>query len=270
MSSLNFYCVIFFYVLVIQEKSFVVSASEYDNSTESDVPTYECYKSFFSGNCVLKNVQQTSSKKKFKVISNQDVSGIANVWIKYGSTMDVLTEDICDALPHLKLLDASFLHLTSVDENAFKKCAELVVLDLHNNSLTSLPSGLFDSNIKLGFVWLQYNELTNIDGNLFKNNPNLVRIALHHNKLQKFSFSAEMPVMTKLQLIHLDGNELSDIDIETLLEKSPNLTYLNLDSSKFPCDRHEQIIKRASEKNDLKFRISSSCIESRLSPETTD
>lgn len=89
---------------------------------------------------------------------------------------------------------------------------------------------------------MQNNKLTKIDGDLFKNNPNLEKIRLFFNHLQEFSFSAEMPVMTKLREIDLLNNWLTDLDVVTLLEKCPNLKIFDLSENKFSCERQQQII----------------------------
>lgn len=236
MTSSYFYCAIFCYFFVFHK-------------TYGQNPTYQCKEELWRFLCILSNINQTSAQKHFKVIPHRDVSQITSVEF-INSKMEVLTANICDALPNLQVLNLlPNLGLTSIDENAFSKCTKLGAVDLRGNSLTTLPSGVFDSNVDLQVVWLQNNKLTEIDGNLFKHNPNLGRIYLNNNKLQEFSFSTEMPVMTKMEKIDLSNNELSDVDIETLLEKCPNLKEIKLDGNNFSCDRQLQIIDALKAKN---------------------
>lgn len=210
------------------------------------IPSYKCTAIGYDEKiCKLSNVNQTSSQKNFKVISHRNVSEVDTVYFEV-SKMETLTEDLCDALPYVESFYVDRLGLTSVDENAFKKCMKLKKVHLNGNLLTSLPLELFDSNVDLSSVWLQENNLTKINESLFKNNPNLWEISLASNQLQEFSFLTEMPGM---RVINLGNNELSDVDVENLLEKCPNLEQIYLYGNKFSCDRQHQIITALDAKN---------------------
>lgn len=233
-----FFCEVFFYFLMIQK-------------TFEQIPNYQCTKGYHETWCYLSNVNQTSSMKHFKVISHRrDVSEVDRVDF-LGSKIQILTEEVCEALPYVQVFYADSLNLTSVDDNAFKKCLKLTHVLLQGNSLTNLPSGVFDFNIELSYVRLDDNKLTEIDESIFKNNPNLRIIYLNNNKLRIFSFLSEMPA---LRWIYLDNNDLYEVDIETLLEKCPVLEEIGLDRNKFPCDRQLNITE-ALKANNIKYKI---------------
>lgn len=187
--------------------------------------------------CELWNVNRTLASKNFKIIGDP--------WfmLKFyavnfkNSTLQILTEDICDALPNIERFSAFKVGLISVDENTFKKCTKLQSVNLNVNSLTSLPLGLFDSNVDLTTVSLAFNKLTQISGNLFRNNPNLEGLLFDHNQLNQFAFFIEIPISTKLKVINLSNNELEDVDIETMLEKCPNLEMIYFSGNKLSCGR---------------------------------
>lgn len=229
MSSLNFFCAFFFYLLIIQKSL-------------GQIQSYRCTEGTKAIFCLLSDIQQTSSNKHFRVIPHRDVSEISKVYFE-DSKIEILTEDICTALPYVTHFDADNLGVSFVEENTFKKCTKLGFLKLIKNPLAILPPGLFDSNANLSKVWLYHNKLTKIDGDLFKHNPKLLAIYLDHNKLQEFSFSCDMPILSKLQSIDLDGNELVDVGIEMLLEKCPNLNKIDLDENQFPCGRQRKIVE---------------------------
>lgn len=207
-------------------------------------------------------MNQTASEKHFQVIPHMGVSEIDVVQFE-NSKLEILTGDICEALPFLDTYWAESLGLISVDANAFEKCTKLKMIFLDYNSLTTLPSGVFDFNVALTEVYLLGNKLSKIDENLFKNNLNLERISLSYNQLQEFSFSTEMPVMTKLTLIYLKENELTDVGVETLLEKCPYLHRIDLDDNKIACERQQQIIDALKARNTE--HVFGKCVES---PET--
>lgn len=215
--------------------------------TFGQVPSYNCTEVWEASLCYLWHVKRTTSEKHFEVVPHRDVTEIDAVRFEE-SKIGVLTEDVCNALPHVKDFDVAEVGLTAVDENAFKKCTKLKSLGLQENSLTTLPSGLFDSNVYLELIWLQNNKLRELDGSLFKNNSKLTQIFLNNNQLKTFSFSTEMPVLPHMWKIHLSANQLLDVDIEILLEKCPNLSWIGLLTNNLPCVRQQQIVKILNEK----------------------
>lgn len=215
------------------------------------VPSYQCKHGINKNWCALWNVAQTSPNKHFKVIPHLDASVVDGVYFE-DSKMEIFTQDVCDALPFITYVWTSNQGLTSVDDNAFRKCTKLKEVTLRGNSLINLPPGLFDSNVDLTEVWLNDNKLTKIDANLFKNNPNLEIISLEYNELQEFSFSPETPVLKQLREISLRHNKLRDVDAETLVEKCPNLKHFWIDANLLSCDRQREIITTLLA-NEIKF-----------------
>lgn len=236
MMSRFFYCEIFVYFCVIFGQSL------------GKIPNYECREGMEAIFCKLSYINRTSSDKHFKVIPHLATSEINRAEI-LDSTMEILTEDVCDALPYVTYFAADNIGLIGLQRSAFEKCTKLEVIHLKGNSLKILPSKIFDSNTNLLQIWLSQNEITTIDANLFKNNQNLNHIGLDTNKLEKFSFSTEMPIMKKLTTIYLSHNKLFEVDIETLLEKCPNLLHFWFDGNQFTCDRQKTIIGALDAKN---------------------
>lgn len=215
----------------------------------SQIPSFQCITWLSKSNCVLFWLNLKGSNKNFKVIPHLELSAIDE--FKFlDSKIEILTGDVCMALPYIKNFYAAELGLTAVEENAFKKCTKMTAVHLHKNSLESLPIRLFDSNGDLSLIYLGSNQLTEIDGNLFKNNAkNLKELVLKDNQLKEFSFSTEMSVMEKLTRIDLRSNELSDIYVEMILEKGPNLRDVLLEENKFVCSRQHNIIGALTTKN---------------------
>lgn len=232
MSSLYIFNVIFFCLFVVQ-KSF------------GEIQSYQCKQGILERWCTISVVNHTSSQEHFTLIPHRDVSEVKGVvFVEF--QMEVLTEDVCDSLPNVDYFSAISLGLTSVDENALKKCTKLEEVHLGRNLLTSLPLRLLDSNVELSEITLYNNKLTKIDGDFFKHNPKLEQIDLDNNQLRELTFSTQMP---SLKRIFLKNNALSDVDVDALLEKCPNLEEIRLNGSKFTCDRQKQIIKAFNAKN---------------------
>lgn len=189
-----------------------------------------------------------------KIMPHRSVTEVDGIYF-YNVRMNILGGEFCASLPYVKYFNADHLSLESVMGDAFNECKKLQTIRLEGNFLTSLPLKLFDSNVNLTIVRLGGNKLTQIDGWMFKNNPNLQEISINDNKLQNFWFSTEMPVMTKLQLIDLSYNQLLDLDVETLLEKCPNLKSLHLKSNQISCDRAQEITQALQMKKIEEFSV---------------
>lgn len=245
------------------------------------INNYTCV-SFSPNSCVLENLALTTFQKNFQLIPNQPVNEIKNFRFS-GSTVKVLTSDVCDALPFITHFSAGESSVTVVDENAFKNCTKLIQLSLESNSLTSLPSRLFEANRELQEVALGENKLTRLDENMFKNNNNLLVVHLYRNALRSLPpklfennqnlrffglqdnqfrellFLDEMPVLVNVVQISLYNNKLIDLDADKLLEKFPNLRTIGLYGNEFWCKRQEVIKNFLEEKGVTEVSIGS-CI----------
>lgn len=238
------------------------------SATQGKVKFYNCeIKLHFTNGhstCILKDLNVTSAEKHFLLQTTQSVNDTVAVQIE-NSKIEVLTGDICESLPFVKLYDASEVGLSSVEENAFGKCTKMKRLYLYGNSLTNLPPRVFETNQQLTRVYLRGNQLSVTDENLFKNNKklnhidiesnrlrflptnlfknlvNLRSLYLQDNQLSDLSFIEEIPMMKSLAFIRLSHNNLSDANVEKLLVSFPNLNKLWLDNNEFLCDRQTEM-----------------------------
>lgn len=222
--------------------------------------------------CLFEGLNLSLSEKHFQPVTHMPVNEINAVSIQ-NSEMAVLTDDICGTLPFIKVFSATYLRLTSVDENAFQNCSNLEIVILSSNFLTSIPPKIFNWNLRLTTVHLDNNELTNIDKDLFENNKKLndLGLSLNHfrsipqnifffpselkrfrlsaNQLSDLSFLDAMPMLESLTEIYLDDNKLSDVDVENFHKRFPNLKKFHLNSNEFFCDRQTVIVKYLKENN---------------------
>uniref|UniRef100_A0A336LRS1 CSON002116 protein n=1 Tax=Culicoides sonorensis TaxID=179676 RepID=A0A336LRS1_CULSO len=83
------------------------------------------------------------------------------------SVMHTLTSDLCHAFPHLKMIDAKYLKLTEIKEDALNDCTELESINLANNELNEIHENLFKFNKNLNKIRLEDNRLLKINLNLF-------------------------------------------------------------------------------------------------------
>lgn len=195
----------------------------------SKIPKYR-FQEFWENSCALSFINLTAANKNFGLILHRPQYLIQDFHF-ISSKLEVLTDDVCEALPFIRNFEACGLGLTSIETKAFKKCFKLSVINLKWNSLKILPLGLFSSNVDLTKVMLHSNALTEIDENLFKVNINLQELDLQYNKLTKFSLGSEVPVMEKLTKVNLRNKTLGDFNVRKLLQKCPNLKEVNIENN---------------------------------------
>lgn len=209
-----------------------------------DFPNYACdleifrrrFHNFPNFICTLNQVNLTFSNKHFKLIVHEPVDIIQGIDF-VSSSVKVLTDDICKALPFVEIFNASHLNLDIIEPNAFKRCNILKEVLLTHNSLTSLPMGIFAMNEQLTKVHLNYNNLTIIDEKLFGNNVKLTHLDISKNFLSTLPLNL-LSNCTKLSVLSIKSNQFSDLPI---LHDIMNLREVSLQGNNFDCD-HRQLI----------------------------
>lgn len=227
-----------------------------------DIGDYIVWPAFTT--CTLSYLNLISDHKHFMLIPDYPPNEIKGLRI-HSSNMEVLTSDICEALPFLTHFLAQEAGVTSIDLNAFQSCTKLKEISVGNSALTNVPSGVFDSNTEVEGIYIWRTKLTEIDEDLFqhnkkllrvsfannqlsslpeklfRNNPQLQELKLKHNHFSDVSFVQGMPMLKKLTELKLNGNKILDLDPETLIEKFPSLKNLGLSDNDLWCERANEI-----------------------------
>lgn len=215
--------------------------------------------------CYLRGLNYTSVDKYFLEHPYHPITEIEYVSM-LDSKVEVLTGDICQTLPFVKEFFGRSMGLTFLDENAFEKCTKLESVELSDNSLTTLPPKIFYWNEQLEYVGLFHNKLIHLDENVFQNNKklnliiltenqlrylptnlfknvlSLMTLYLEYNHISDLSFlEEEAPIMENLEVLHLDHNQLSDVNVELLYRNCSNLEQIHLVENEFWCERQLQI-----------------------------
>lgn len=245
--------------------------------TLGQIPTYTCdiLEELFSTEetptCCLNDVRITAAQSHFKIEPNHTVTEIEGFWVQ-GERFEVLTSDVCETLSYITRFVLWHSSLTTIDGNAFEKCTKLQKVTLSHNALTSIPSRLFASNIDLTMVKLNDNKFAEIDEDLFKDNPNLEivdlaknsltslspnmfkynlklkELILHDNQLSDLSFLDGKPILENFYFVNLQNNKLTEVNVEKLFMKVPNLNIINLLGNNFGCNEQEEIKRLLDEK----------------------
>lgn len=191
-------------------------------------PTYTCINFIIFHpvqTCTFRNMILNQTHQHFNPVpatgSLTDITSI-DLGGKRGSSMKLLTSDICNAFPNIHWYDAHWLGLEEIQEDAFVNCVNLEKLRLYDNKLTSLNADLFKSNPKLRYLDVDMNRFKEINVKVFENTPMIEYLNFNDNQIKRFDVS-EMPELNKLRVVRLANNLLSEMDEEEVVKKFPAL-----------------------------------------------
>lgn len=209
--------------------------------------------------CSVRNLTLINDDTHFKLVLHMKKDKITKVHFE-DSKLKVLSNDICEALPFVRVYEAPHTQILIIEEDAFEKCLLLQTIDLSENLIQSLPPKLFALNKELTRVNLRNNKLQTIDSDIFKENLKLKNLDFEKNLLTDASFIENIPNSNPLKSIILSTNKLNDVDVESLLSKFPNITYLFLSYNNFLCGRQTHM-NEFFESMNKSFIVEGACIE---------
>lgn len=151
----------------------------------NEIPTYKC-KHESNGFCYFNSINLTTGNPNFLPTSDRnpvtkvDLGG----WSQFGSRLEVLTNDICNAFPEIEVLYGNSVSLTAINHNALEKCRRLTEISLSDNKLTHFPYDICAGKTNLTTIWLYSNNLMDLDvTKMMKSCVNLNIIYLNDNDI---------------------------------------------------------------------------------------
>lgn len=156
-------------------------------------------------------------------------------------------EKICEDFPNLLKIDASGCQINEIGENTFEKCTKLQTLFFFGSNIQFLHKNSFRGLTKLRELVISNGNVPNFDLD-FSDLKNLKVLDL--KSLNISSFSPEiLREQTNLKRLDLSENNLFDLDVEKMLEYTPNLEFFYLHENKFKCSRLEKVLELLKGKN---------------------
>lgn len=153
--------------------------------------------------------------------------------------LNLVTDDMFQRLPSLRLINLARNNIEKIDVNAFAEQEELEELILHHNKLQSMSFELFSKNVFIAALDLSHNPISKIEFNddlelekltmnsceltEFTNGPStLVYLDVRNNKIKSFNVGN----MIELQYLYLAHNMIEEITEYTFENNSALLTLI--------------------------------------------
>lgn len=216
-------------VLVLFVASTSISASN---------QAFSCNYSFSTGECVFRNISLTSCNANFT----------AKFALRYfvkkirfeNSTIPKLCSDICAEFPSLIDLEIEDVGLQSLSPDVFRSCRYLRSLSLFRNLLTSMPIDIFKPLSSLTKLDIGQNRWRCLSPTWFWSLRNLQEFQSCCSPIKQFPADLLLN-STKLELLSLHNNILSDLPAEQIIKNYRNLCEVLYNGNDFPCLRAVEI-----------------------------
>lgn len=172
------------------------------------------------------------------IVNGNTVDKIEQVAMNTGccglaSRVTVLSNDVCNFFPNLKVFNASKIHLKKIEPGALDNCKELERLYLRANDLSHLDENIFKHNTKLKRINLSNNHLTtSVVVSILNQLPHLTHIYLAQNQIRNFPID-EINALDDLEVLDLSNNIIHDLDVGKIAAKFPKLKDLALCAADF-------------------------------------
>lgn len=142
---------------------------------------------------------------------NECASSTNETSIQFSDTItSSIPSEIFEHFPALKLLDASRMGLTSIDNLCFDNLPNLTHLNFSNNSITYIPERIFIKCNAID-VNLQQNQISGLNDSAFTGLTKLQRLDLSYNNIVELSEDVFRP-LSNMKELRLDFNRLDVID----------------------------------------------------------
>lgn len=189
--------------------------------------------------CVFTSVNTTADRPLFQPTA--DYPNYIKKVKFVNSTLNTLTNEICNTFLNLKEIEVDQAHLQKIADGALHNCTKLTDVSFWTNELTDLPPDIFKNNALLETMTFQHNYLKKIDPSIFTNLTRLKTMAINENYLKEFPLY-KMPRIPVLVTIWIHHNDLNDLDEQELIYKFPNLKTIYMEDNPFNCNRLKVIL----------------------------
>lgn len=171
------------------------------------------------------------------------------------SRISIFSSSLCTSFPHVWDLRLWFMELELIQPEAFEKCTDLKILNLHENNLVHLAEDTFKAQHMLENVVISNNQLQWISTKHFAGSADTLReLVLYSNKLKIFIVDTET-TMLALQTINLRDNQIISLDVDAIKKRLYVVKIIDATQNPIWCMQslHKSIIRDTSCYNSTDF-----------------
>lgn len=144
-----------------------------------------------------------------------------------------LSVDISE-LSSLASLYLQYNNISALSSRSFEGLRRLNSLDLSFNNITKLEAGYFMHSPYLHYLNVSHSQLTYVETGAFTPLKFLDTLNLSNNRLTQLDFNQFLPSAKRLEILHLDGNQLTKLH-DRFDKLFPRLKSLKLTNNQFDC-----------------------------------
>lgn len=166
-----------------------------NNEVENQYPVHTLKCDAPSGFCYGNELNLNQSNRYFTPVSTIPAEQVRIIHLgghpqifsnSPSSVMHTLTSNLCQTFPNLKIIDAKYLGLVEIEQDALRECSNLEAIYLGSNKLEKIDQNLFKHNKNLEKIRLEDNKFTKIDLNLFEELRHLNELGFDGQLLDEF------------------------------------------------------------------------------------
>lgn len=128
-------------------------------------------------------------------------------------------------------------NLATINRNTFAGLSELLILNLGENGIHSIEIGAFADLKKLKTLDIHKNKLKVLNDHLLDGMSQINTLILGGNELNRINDGNSLYTLTGLQVLYLDNNSISDLDL-VKLTRLPSLRKLILNHNKINLENY--------------------------------
>lgn len=181
---------------------------------------------------IMRIINLSNTSLSFDDISPfEPIEDVEEINISYNNLGNTNFTSNSTCFKRLQILYAAHCNITNASELIKRLGPSISILDLSGNNLVKLDAKVFAEFTLLRILNVSSTNLIEIDFDMFKHTFSFYEVNFSNNQLKNIKITSPM---TSLELLHLDRNELTEIESLTT-SNFPNLSKLSISNNQIPC-----------------------------------
>lgn len=195
--------------------------------------------------CYYQGLNLDQSNYRFQPVAEAPKN--ITILIVTNSTLAGFSREFCDTFPNLRQISTIGVGLEILDADALESCNDLRYLQAFDNHITDLPEQFFRYNRVIQEIDFHDNKIKHIHPTQFRGLKRLNALTLSSNEIEEFPVDSITD--TSLLTLELQTNDITYLDVESIVDKLPNLQVIGYQNNELACVRVVEFNKMTEERN---------------------